>query len=82
MESVKEASTTEDFPIRELHPQFVVDATKTTIAVQLNIEEWHQVLDDLEDLADIRAFLAAKEEPGEYIPLEQALREIRANEVQ
>lgn len=64
-----------------LHPRFVVDAEQKPTAVILSIEEWNRLVEDLEDLADIRACMAAREETSEYIPLEQALEEIRNNRV-
>jgi len=59
-----------------LHPQYVVDENQTPQAVILPVAEWEQVVEDLEELDDIRAFDLAKAGPQETIPFEQAVREI------
>ena len=46
-------------------------------AVLLPLAEWDRILEDLEDLADIRAFDTAKADSQETIPFEQAVREIQ-----
>jgi hypothetical protein len=63
---------------RVLHPHFVVDAENNQTAVLLSIEDWNRVVEDLEELADIRSYERAKENPNEGIPLEQAMAGIRA----
>jgi hypothetical protein len=40
------------------------------------VAEWEQVVEDLEELDDIRTFDEAKAGPQETIPFEQAVREI------
>ena len=60
-----------------LHPECVVDEKQQRKAVLLSVAEWDEVVDELEDLDDIRAFDEAKAGPQDAIPLEQAVREIR-----
>ena len=60
-----------------LHPEFVVDESKHTKAVLLPFPEWENVVSELEELDDIRAFDAAKASNEETIPFDQAVREIR-----
>ncbi|MBX3179440.1 MAG: hypothetical protein KF886_18950 [Candidatus Hydrogenedentes bacterium] len=43
----------------------------------LPLAKWEQVLEELEDLDDIRAYDAAKSESGESVPFDQAVCEIR-----
>ena len=57
-----------------LNPQYVVDTS--TKAVQLSMEEWEQVLEELEELEDIRAYDAAKTGPQDTVQFEEAVREI------
>ncbi|MDZ7832269.1 MAG: hypothetical protein U5L07_11000 [Desulfobacterales bacterium] len=59
-----------------LNPQYVVDNKKNPRGVLLSIEEWEQVVDELEELEDIRAYDAAKAGPQDSLPFEQAVREI------
>ena len=59
-----------------LHPEYVVDDKDKRKAVLLPVDEWERVVDELEELEDIRLYDAAKEEAGEAIPFEQAIKEI------
>ena len=59
-----------------VHPQYVVDAAQTRTAVLIPAAEWEQILEELEELHDIRAYDAAKAGPQEALPFAQALREI------
>ncbi len=52
-----------------LNPQYVVDNEHSTKAVMLSIEEWNQVLEELEELEDIRSYDAAKAGPQETVLL-------------
>jgi hypothetical protein len=63
-----------------LHPEYVVDEQQRRKAVLLPLAEWNRILEDLEDLADIRAFDTAKAGSQETIPFEQALREIQGSQ--
>jgi PHD/YefM family antitoxin component YafN of YafNO toxin-antitoxin module len=59
-----------------LNPQYVIDKEKKPKAVLLTISEWEQIVEDLEELDDIRAYDAAKSGTQDTIPFEQAVREI------
>jgi PHD/YefM family antitoxin component YafN of YafNO toxin-antitoxin module len=59
-----------------LNPQYVIDKENKPKAVLLTISEWEQIVEDLEELDDIRAYDAAKAGPQDTIPFEQAVREI------
>ena len=61
-----------------LHPQYVDDDSHGTKSVLIPLNEWERIIEDLEELDDLRAYDAAKSEPDESIPFEQAVREIRA----
>jgi PHD/YefM family antitoxin component YafN of YafNO toxin-antitoxin module len=59
-----------------LRPQYVVDRNKQPKAVLLSAREWERVLEELEELDDIRAYDEAKAGPQDAIPFEQAVREL------
>lgn len=63
-----------------LHPEYVINSQQHTKSVLLPFDEWQQLLEELEELDDIRAYDEAKAQPGESIPFEQAVREIRNGE--
>ena len=59
--------------------QFVVNERGEKVAVIISIEEYEKILEELEDLEDIRAYDEAKASGETPIPLEQALAENRRN---
>jgi PHD/YefM family antitoxin component YafN of YafNO toxin-antitoxin module len=60
-------------------PQFLINDQGEKVAVVISIEEYEKILEELEDLEDIRAYDEAKASGETGIPLEQALAEIRRN---
>lgn len=62
-----------------LHPEFVIGEDKHTKAVILPFPEWEKVVDELEELDDIRAFDAAKSSAEKSISFNKAVREIHDN---
>jgi hypothetical protein len=59
--------------------QFVTDENGVRVAVVLDIKEYEELLDDLEDLQSVREYEEAKASGETPIPLQQALDEIRRN---
>lgn len=59
-----------------IHPQYVVDENKQCKAVLLPSEEWKKILEELEELDDIRAYDEAKSGPQDFVSFAQAVREI------
>ena len=60
-----------------IHPQYVVDENQRPQAVLLPLAEWERIVEELDDLDDIRAYDEAKNAPEEPVPFEQAVREIQ-----
>ncbi len=60
-----------------LHPEYVIGQDKHTRAVLLPLPEWEEVVAELEELDDIRAYDVAKASAGSAIPFDQAIHEIR-----
>ncbi len=56
--------------------QFVVNERGEKIAVVISIEEYEKILEELEDLEDIRAFDEAEASGETPIPFDQAIAEI------
>ncbi len=65
--------------------RYIVDENGERVSVILPIEEYERLLEEIEELDDIRAYDEAKAalERGEdeVIPLDQAMREIREGKV-
>ena len=60
-----------------VHPEYVVDEQQNRKAVLLPAAEWEQIVDELEELDDIRAYDAAQPHAADRVPFEQAVREIQ-----
>ncbi len=60
-----------------VHPEYVVDEQQNRKAVLLPAAEWEQIVSELEELDDIRAYDAAQQHVGDRLPFEQAVREIQ-----
>lgn len=60
-----------------VHPEYVVDEQQNRKAVLLPAAEWDQIVGELEELDDIRAYDAAKPHVADRLPFEQAVREIK-----
>ena len=59
------------------HPeQYVVDDRGNRVGVILNITDYQQLLEELEELESIRAYDAAKASGEQAVPLEQAIAAI------
>jgi hypothetical protein len=59
-----------------LKEHFIVDENGQRVGVLLDIKDYRQLLEDVEELEAIRAYDAAKASGDEAVPLEQALAEI------
>jgi PHD/YefM family antitoxin component YafN of YafNO toxin-antitoxin module len=59
--------------------QFLTNEKGERVAVVLSIADYEEMIEALEDLADIRAIDEAKASNETPIPLEQALAEIERN---
>jgi len=61
----------------DLHPEYIIDERQHKKAVVLPYPEWEKVLEEMEELEDIRAYDAAKVDNDESLPFDQAVEEIR-----
>ncbi|WP_448573899.1 hypothetical protein [Trichothermofontia sp.] len=59
-----------------LKERYLVDEAGNRVAVVLDIQEYEQLLDALEELAAIQAYDAAKTAGDDVIPFEAAIAEI------
>jgi hypothetical protein len=61
-----------------LTPRYVVDEQQVPTDVVLTIEQWQQIVEELHELADIRAYDEAKSQPQESVSLDRLAKELRA----
>jgi PHD/YefM family antitoxin component YafN of YafNO toxin-antitoxin module len=64
------------YHVVSIHPQYIVDEKQDRQAVLLPMAEWEAVIEELEELDDIRAYDEAKSDSEESLDFEQAIREI------
>jgi PHD/YefM family antitoxin component YafN of YafNO toxin-antitoxin module len=62
------------------HPEYLVDDQNRKKAVVLPISEWRRIVEELEELDDIRAYDKAKSQPSESIEFDEAVRRMQAGE--
>ena len=59
-----------------VHAQYVVDENQQRKAVLVPLPEWERIINDLDELDDIRAYDEGKTGPQDTVPFDQAVREI------
>ena len=57
--------------------QFIVNEKGERVAAIISIERYNKILEELEDLKDIRAYDEAKASKEPAIPLQEVLDEVR-----
>jgi len=62
-----------------VHPQFNTSEEQQRQMVMLTIDEWKQVVEELEELDDIRIYDETKRIHQESIDFEQAIQEIEGH---
>jgi hypothetical protein len=65
-----------------IEPKVSKDENGNTQSVTLSAKEWNQILEELEELDDIRAFDQAVAEDSKYIPFEKAIAQIEQVETE
>jgi hypothetical protein len=66
----------------KVHPEYIVDEDLNKKFVVLPYLEWRIILEEMEELDDIRAYDHAKDEADdEILPFEQAVKEIENGKI-
>ncbi len=60
-----------------IHEQYLVDEQGNKKAVVIPLTDWEQILDDMEELDDIKAYDEAKSHSSDPMPFEDAVEQIR-----
>lgn len=63
-----------------IHPEFVIDEKNEKTAVMLPFAEWQQIIEELEELEDIRSFDEAKAQPSDAVPFEAVAKRMERGE--
>jgi hypothetical protein len=61
-----------------LHSKFITDKDGKKSAVVLPIKEYDKLLDELEDMDDMRLYEEGKADKGPLIPIDDAFKRIEA----
>lgn len=59
-----------------MKPQFVTDGHGKKLAVILPIKDYHKMVNEMEELKDLKLYDKAKQDRQEFIDAEQAFKEI------
>jgi len=59
-----------------MRPQYITDSSGKKVSVILSMRDYERILDELEELEDIKAYDRAKARKSEPVPFEQAVKEI------
>lgn len=61
-----------------IHPQYITDHSGKKISAVLPINEFESILDELEELEDIKLYDESKKDPSSAIPQNKAMTMIEA----
>lgn len=59
-----------------MRTQYITDTTGKKVSVILPIKDYEKIMDELEELEDIKAYDRVKARKSEPVPFEQAVKEI------
>lgn len=59
-----------------MHTQFITDTKGKKISAIVPIKEYNQILEQLDELACIKAYDKAKAGKQQFVPLKEALRQV------
>jgi hypothetical protein len=62
-----------------IHPQYINDANGNKSLVVLSAEEFEMILEELDDIEDVRIYDEAKKREQDFVDAETAFRQIEAN---
>lgn len=66
-----------------VHPEYIVDENLNKKSVVISYDEWKEIIEEMEELDDIRAYDRAKREiEDDVLPFDQAIEEIRAGKLE
>jgi hypothetical protein len=64
-----------------VHPEYVVDDEQNRKAVLLPYDEWQKIVEEMEELDDIRAYDESKAQPSNSVLFDTAVKEIREGKI-
>lgn len=59
-------------------PQYITDDKGKKLSVVLSIKEYKKIMEELEDMEDIKAYDKAMNRKQEFVPLDKAIKEMEA----
>ena len=66
--------------MQAIHPEYVVDEKQQRKSIILPLSDWDLIVEELEELNDIRAYDTAKTGSQNALSFEKAVREIQAED--
>ena len=66
-----------------IHPEYIVDENSSKKSVVIPLAEWKEIVEEIEELEDIRAYDRAKQDVrDELLPFDEAIKEIRVGKLE
>ena len=62
-----------------IHPQYITDNSGNKLSIVLAMHEFKKIMEDLEELDDIRLYEEAHSDDEPSIPIDEAFKIIEAN---
>jgi hypothetical protein len=61
-----------------IHAEYIVDENLNKKSVVIPYSEWQEIIEEMEELDEIRAYDRSKQEDDSFIDFDQAVAEIKA----
>ncbi len=66
------------FSVLTLNPQFITDKKGKKLSVVFSIKEYNKLLEEMEELEDVKLYDEAKSRKNEFVPIDEAFKQIKA----
>jgi hypothetical protein len=63
--------------MKTLHPEYLIDEKKNKKAVLIPFREWKKIVEDIEELDEIRAYDKAKLKKLKFVPFDKILKDVK-----
>ncbi len=61
-----------------LNPQFITDKNGKKLFVVFSMKEYNRLLEEIEEIDDVKLYDEAKSRKNEFIPIDEAFKQIKA----
>ena len=65
--------------MKTLHPEYIIDENETKKAVLIPFKEWQKILEEIEELEDIKVYDKIKSKKLKFVSFDKAIDQIQKN---